>query len=515
MMVTGDHSMTGIAVSQQIGMLSKTQPIVVFDKEAPKKGLNTVTRPNSTDLPNSPKAPNSPRAPNSPCAATFAASPLGNFEQKSPAPQCGFAQAQGRRAGSILGGSRVSSSVTNKEATDAAAFRASLRKSNFAFAEPAATSASPLGSDPDAIMASAPASVLLPPGDSPAAMLSSQAYPLRAPSLSCRPVLQGSAALSASAPEAVALAASSLLFKSSSLAPASEPPSLAGSLLASSGAARAAAKAPSPLLASYLKSMGGAKQSSNPPTSSGQGQSASAEQCSHVHSPDEPPSHAQNPPSPKLSRFSKVTGDRNEVTKGAPSMSSNQLCSPQCEEVDGVRLSIDSMPPDSRSDSQTQLLPKSPVACLPESESQSSSQLHSQTQTTMTQKAQTQTSASDANQLLRSCLKASLQLQPLSQEVTSPESEFSQQRKKTSFDPRQWAVEQSRRQQSVSPQGLGLALSGLRHSLEMQSGHRNRSLDLVRADVQNMRLSFDSANLPRDEKLRSVFSWSYSQQHGK
>ena len=65
-------------------------------------------------------------------------------------------------------------------------------------------------------------------------------------------------------------------------------------------------------------------------------------------------------------------------------------------------------------------------------------------------------------------------------------------------------MEQSRKQQSFSPQGLGLAMSGLRRSLEMQSGHRNRSLDLVRADVKNMRLSFDSANMPRDEKLRCV-----------
>ena len=511
MMVTGDHSMTGIAVSQQIGMLSKTQPIVVFDKEAPKKGLNAVTKPNSTDLPRSPRAPNSPNA------ATFVTSPLGNLEQKSPAPQRGFAQAQGRTAGSILGRSRISSSVTNIKAGDAAAFRASLRESKFALAEPAATPASTLGSDSDAITASAPASVLLPPGDSPPAMPASQAYPLHAPSLSSRPVLQGSAASSASTPEAVALAASSLLFKSSSLAPAPKSPSVAGSATVSLGAAKAAAKAPSPLLASYLKSMGGAKQSSNPSTSSGQGQSASAEQRSQTHSPDEPPSRAQSPLSPKLSRFSKVPGDSNVLSKGAPSMWSNQLCSPQCEEeTEGVRLSIDSAAPESRSDSRSQLLPKSLAPRPPEFESQSRSQLHTETQTAkiQTQKAQTQTSTSDANHLLRSCLKASLQLQPPNQEVTSAESEFSQQKKKTSFDLRQWAVEQSRKQQSFSPQGLGLALSGLRHSLEMQSGHRNRSLDLVRADVKNMRLSFDSANLPSDEKLRYAFTWSYSQQHG-
>ena len=128
--------------------------------------------------------------------------------------------------------------------------------------------------------------------------------------------------------------------------------------------------------------------------------------------------------------------------------------------------------------------------------------MKTQSMKTQTQKTQTQTSTSDANQLLRSCLKSSLQVQSTGgQEVTNAESEF---RKKTSVDLRQWAVEQSRKQQSFSPQGLGLALSGLRRSLEMQSGHRNRSLDLVRADVKNMRLSFDSANLPRDEKLRCV-----------
>ena len=489
MMVTGDHSMTGIAVSQQIGMLSKTQPIVVFDKEAPKKGPNFVARPTSTELPQSPRALKSPSA--APKAATFAASP-GNLAQKSTTPQRSFAQAQSRTAGSFLSTSRASSSVTNIEATDAAAFRASLRKAKFAVAEPTSDSTSRLGSEPET---SAPASDLLP-------------YPLHAPSQSCRPLLEGSATSSASTPEAVALAASSSLFKSSSLL----APSSAGSSAASSGAARAAAKAPSPLLASYLKSMGGAKQSSTLPTSSVQNQPVSAEQRSQAQPPDEPPSHAQaeSPLSPKLSRFSKVSFNSSAFSKGASSTWLNQLYSPQCEKVEGVRLSTDSVQPESCSDSQPQLLPRSSVTRPPEFEPQSDSQLQSQTQTmktqsmkTQTQKTQTQTSTSDANQLLRSRLKSSLQVQSTGgQEVTNAESEF---RKKTSvLDLRQWAVEQSRKQQSFSPQGLGLALSGLRRSLEMQSGHRNRSLDLVRADVKNMRLSFDSANLPRDDKLRCV-----------
>ena len=490
MMVTGDHSMTGIAVSQQIGMLSKTQPIVVFDKEAPKKGLNTVARPNSTDLPNSPRAPNSPSA--APKAGTFAASPLSNPEQKGPAERRSLAQDLGRTAGSIPGSSRVSSLMTKSEATDTAALRASLCRSKYA--DSAASSASALGSGPYASAVSAPAS-----HDSPAAESASEAYPLHAPSQSCRPVWQGSADPSASTPEAVALAASSLLFKSSSLS----APSLAGSSTAPSGAARAATKAPSPLLASYLKTMGGAKQPSIPLTISVQDQPASAEQRSQAHSPDEPPSHAQaeSPLSPKLSRFSKVAHDSNAFSRMAPSMWSNQGNAPQCEKVEGVRLSIDSAQPEPRSDSQTQLLPKPPVTQPPEFELQSGPELQRQTQTA---KTQTQTKTSDANQLLRSRLKASLQLQLMSQEVASGESELSQQRKTISFDLGQWAVEQSRKQQSVSPQGLGLAMSGLRHSLEMQNGYRNRSLDLSRADVKNMRLSFDSANLPRDEKLRCV-----------
>ena len=523
MMVTGDHSMTGIAVSQQIGMLTKTQPIVVFDKEAPKKGLTAISRPNSTDLPNSPYlAPGGPNSPHVALKAAALATPV-KPEQKSAALRRSLGQ--GRTAGSVLGSSRLSSSVTALEATDAAAFRASLRKSTLADVNSDAVLAcSPLGFDPGSSAVSVPgaaaASALLPPDDSPAAVpasaaasvlppaddppaaglasLASQAYPLHAPSLSCRPIMQGSTASSTSTPEAVALAASSQLFKSSLLAPVSKAPASASSSSASSGTS----KAPSPLLASYLKSMGGARQSSNPPGSV-QFQQASVAQRSHAHFPDELPTHAQ-PESAKLTRLGKSTDDSRAFGQDA-----NQLSSAGCTEVEDARLSMDSVQAESRSDSQTQLLPQSSATQLPHPKPHSRFQLHTQTQKPQTQ---AHMSASDKDQLLRSCLKASSQQpQPMSHEVThaeSPhaESEFSQQRRKTSFDLRQWAVEQSRKQQSLSPQSLGLALSGLRRSLEMQSGHRNRSLDLVRADVQNMRLSFDSANLPSDEKLRWVRS---------
>lgn len=99
---------------------------------------------------------------------------------------------------------------------------------------------------------------------------------------------------------------------------------------------------------------------------------------------------------------------------------------------------------------------------------------------------------------LRSCLTGSQP--PCNEAAAGAESAWELHRKKTSADLRQWAVEQSKKQQSLSLQAL--ALSGIRATLEVQSGQRNRSLDLVKADVKNIRLSFDSTTLPKDEKLR-------------
>ena len=476
--------MTGIAVSQQIGMLSRSQPIVVFDKEAPKKGgTNSTSRPNSTDLPNMPSL--------SPKAATFAASPLGIPQHDIPPTRRSLAQAPGRLAVSnFSSNSRASSSsVRNVEAADAAAFRASLRNSRFAITEAAAASTSSLASvaDPTAasVSASAVASVSVPAVDSAAAVPASDAYALRAPSASCKPLFRDSAASSASTPEAVALAASSMLFKSSSLL---APTTGWTSLTASSGASRAAGKAPSPLLASYLKSM--ARQLNSPQSGPLPEQPASAVQHSQA---DDQLSHAQAE-SHKLSRFGKVQDDGSALSTAAPNIWSNRLFLPHAAEaVEGAKASTDSAQADLHSDSRISLLPKTSVVRF--DVSQSGSQLQSQIQTPI--------STSDAAQL-PSSMTQSIQPQPMSQEVFHAEADWDQHKRKTSMEFRHWAVEQSRKQQSLSLQGL---MFGMGHSLEMQRGHRNRSVDLARADVKNMRLSFDSASLPKDEKLRCVLTY--------
>ena len=69
---------------------------------------------------------------------------------------------------------------------------------------------------------------------------------------------------------------------------------------------------------------------------------------------------------------------------------------------------------------------------------------------------------------------------------------------RVSFELRAWAREQSRKQPMVP------AVPSLRSSDELQKPGRNRSLDLLRADVKNIRLSLESANLPPGEKMRCL-----------
>ena len=119
-MVTGDHFMTGIAVSQQIGLMGKSQPLVVFDKEAPRRASGALYK--------SPKGTNPAEPP---------ASPLGKAPRSTASKSETPAESQQHR-------SKVTFSVASSEAADAAAFRAALRRSAFFSAFPS----SPLSAPP-------------------------------------------------------------------------------------------------------------------------------------------------------------------------------------------------------------------------------------------------------------------------------------------------------------------------------------------------------------------------------
>ena len=68
-------------------------------------------------------------------------------------------------------------------------------------------------------------------------------------------------------------------------------------------------------------------------------------------------------------------------------------------------------------------------------------------------------------------------------------------RDRTSFELRKWAQEQGKNQ----PQSR--AVSDIQSSLQITDSTRTRSLDLLRADVTNIRLSIESARLPEGEKM--------------
>ena len=71
-------------------------------------------------------------------------------------------------------------------------------------------------------------------------------------------------------------------------------------------------------------------------------------------------------------------------------------------------------------------------------------------------------------------------------------------RDRTSFELRMWAQQQGRSQ----PQSH--AISDIQSSLDIKDSKRTRSLDLLRADVKNIRLSIESARLPQGEKMLCI-----------
>lgn len=448
MMVTGDHSMTGIAASQQIGLLGKGQPIVVFDKQAPKKGL-----PGPSELRDSLDM--------GPQAAAQAASSLTKPPHAGPCRS--LASAAGRASLSALtSSSRQScSSVSTVEAADAAAFRASLRRSHFMLAMPAEMPTSSPSS-----LAASPSAAASATGDSPSAVAAAKAGAVSAPARSCTSAVQALDASSvASSDPAVALAASSILFKSTSLsAPAALStaaglPSAAASAAASTPAAAKIVpktKTPSPLLASYLRSVSGAKPQSNPePKGMPEQQPEAAPPHGRTPSADEQPSHAHvtHPESHKASRFSIQASGLQASGTDTASPGSDQLSSPGS----GARLSQGLPHTELRSPPRAQRSRQSPFDYFPQLKVHSELQPQDLSHPSPTSPTQ-----------LRSCLKGSAQPHSLRQALA--ESDWQQQRRKTSADMRAWAVEQSEKQQSLSLQGL--ALSAIRQNLEMQSGHR-------------------------------------------
>ena len=477
MMVTGDHSMTGVAVSQQLGLMTKSQTTVVFDKEAPKKPSGGFA--DSANL--------------AARATTFAASPLGGGQRSSQEMQRGLTEGSKLSANNKhSSSSRVSFAATHAEAAEAAAFRASLCASllnpivsasahDLLTDVPASVSASESSPpiQPAAVVpgsATASASAAAPsPSTNPAAVVqglipvsASASDPaaasrpaaavsaaddqaLYARSASCTPVVQGATASSAAEciTPAAALAASSMFFKSSSLlAPVSRTPSASGSTATAAAASRVTLNAPSPLLASYLKAMGTARRV-------------------------------------------------DQAQPGVPANQSEPVAghagSPQRLSHADAGLSMDSTQAESRSDSQTHLLSESPPSHQPQSNTQLNAQSQDQTHATESPTAR-----------FPAWPAARTQLQAATQPGDLPESVWEEQRRKTSFDLKSWAAEQKKKQQHLQVQ----AASGPRHSLEIQAGHRNRSLDLTRADVKNVRLSFDSVSVPKDEKLRYAMPYS-------
>ena len=237
MMVTGDHTMTGVAVSQQLGLLAKSQTTVVFDREAPKKPSD-----------GSPASANLAAR-----ATTFAASPLGNGQHNDQDLRRRLAEGSRPPARNNHDSSRVSFAATDSENVDTAAFRASLRQSilnsavstlasDVLAAAPVSDSASASSpsiqqaavvqrsSSVSASTSSAfhPAAVVQGPptsasGSAPvsrpaAAITASDDYDLQARSASCAPLVQDTAASSAAASasittSAASLAASSMFFK--------------------------------------------------------------------------------------------------------------------------------------------------------------------------------------------------------------------------------------------------------------------------------------------------------------
>ena len=106
----------------------------------------------------------------------------------------------------------------------------------------------------------------------------------------------------------------------------------------------------------------------------------------------------------------------------------------------------------------------------------------------------------DHNAQLQGQADSTGRAQPVTQTHTFGESESEKDRQRTSFELRSWAREQSKKQ----PQNP--SVSGIKNSLELQASGRNRSMDLLRADTQNIRLSIESARLPKGEKMRCIIS---------
>ena len=76
-----------------------------------------------------------------------------------------------------------------------------------------------------------------------------------------------------------------------------------------------------------------------------------------------------------------------------------------------------------------------------------------------------------------------------------------EERTRVSNEFKRWSLEQDQKQPKC-PIGAPEALA----SVEVGRTGRTRSMDLLRADANNIRLSIESANLPKHEKMKCILS---------
>ncbi|KAL0020340.1 hypothetical protein WJX77_012513 [Trebouxia sp. C0004] len=494
MMVTGDHYMTASAVAYSLGILEKGGKGVVLDmmsaksaSEAPTKGPQHVSKSDAA------------------VASHFGGTQHSREDLSQAALRHSVAQHSRLMAASIPH-SRVS---FRDEDSGLAAVRASLQESLRA---PSASPTAAAAQQAAAVSAAANT-----------CQLSSRSFP-------CAPAVH---AADAAASPAAAIAASSALFRSSSLQAASPPPAAAAAA-ATSAASPAAVKAPSPLLASYLQSMGLAKSAPQAQAGSAEAQPASA-QAQQV-SARATPLHAQSrfaDRMPGLSVQSTNEGlalaqlsrlDQHQLPADSHPTSLPQATAPSTlshgeyrqqmigvHDLDNDRISMDSSYPllsaeshrtagsNSHSANESQLAPSSMSKTQVEdvrlsinltqphaAHCDSKFQLATQSQISEQTWAGPRNGARGESQAQGKIPNHSLGM---------THAQADKDRDRTSFELRKWAREQGKSQ----PQSR--AVSAIQSSLEIKASTRTRSLDLLRADVKNIRLSVESARLPQGEKM--------------
>ena len=197
---------------------------------------------------------------------------------------------------------------------------------------------------------------------------------------------------------------------------------------------------------------------------------------------------APSVPSPLLASYLRSGGSSRPLIEAQPGSrpSHQETPRPQRISLDKARLRLHPLEAELQASCKLPLLLNSNLSHPADSTFEASAESLEQIQTSEPQIAPTPRGVSELN--------------PRRQRPTypNPNLNWDEQRHRTSLDLKSWATEQKKKRQLLP----GEAISGIRASLEIQGGRRQRSLDLVRADVKNVRLSFDSASVPKDEPLR-------------